>query len=154
MRRNADESNKLFYKAVAKGLTKNQVFEKMSLQGIFVLSSSKRLETSLILPIYYTMQEIEQVFDIGKKYSKMIPLRVQGEGTFLVHLLLAFTFTTSTAIIKMLQRKLIGSPYNPLTLFLNRRNHKCKVLVIESFHRRSLKKANDCNQRLLQAIRY
>jgi hypothetical protein len=40
------------------------------------------METSEILPLYYTRQQIEQIFDIGKNYADLLPLRVQSEDTF------------------------------------------------------------------------
>jgi hypothetical protein len=60
----------------------------MSAMGRFVLISARRVAESKILPAYYTRQQIEQIFDIGKNYAGMLPLRVHKEETFIGHLLL------------------------------------------------------------------
>lgn len=33
----------------------------------------------IILPMYYTRQQVEQVFDISKNYADLLPIRVQSE---------------------------------------------------------------------------
>jgi hypothetical protein len=70
-------------------------------------------------------QQIEQVFDIGKNYADMLPLRVHSEETFRGHLLLTFI---ATVAVKLSQDKLNGSVYNPISMFMNLRNQKCKVM--------------------------
>jgi transposase len=139
--RKASETKKLFAKAKAQSLSNGEVFDRMSRQGGFVLVSSRRLGTAEILPVYYTRQRIEQVFDIRENYAKAIPLRVQNENTFRGHLLLTFI---ATAIIKKLQDKLKNSSYNPISLFLNMRNQKCKVYDKMITTQEAFKKANDC----------
>jgi hypothetical protein len=140
LERKASEANKLFKKAAVEKMEYSEVHDRISRQGIFILVSSKRLETSEILPIYYTRQKIEQVFDIGKNYANMLPLRTHGEATFRGHLLLTFI---ATVIFKMLQDKLKDSPYNPVSLFSYMRNHKCKVYDDRILTNEPFKKAND-----------
>ena len=48
----------------------------MSKEGAFVLVSSRRIAIDKILPTYYTRHKIEQIFDIGKNYADMLPIRV------------------------------------------------------------------------------
>jgi transposase len=139
--RKASETKKLFAKAKAEALTDGEVFDRLSNQGGFVLVSSKRMKTSEILPVYYTRQQIEQVFDIGKNYAHVTPLRVQTEDTFRGHLLLTFI---ATVLIKKLQDRLKDSPYDPLSLFMNMRNQKCKVFDKMILTQETFKKANDC----------
>jgi hypothetical protein len=138
--RKGDEARNLFRKATVDGIDPIDVHYRMLRQGIFILVSSKRLEKSEILPIYYERQMIEQVFDIGKNYANMIPLRVHGEPTFRGHLMLTFI---STVVLKMLQNKLKDSPYNPISLFKEMRNHKCKVYNDRIITNEPFKKAND-----------
>jgi hypothetical protein len=138
--RKASETKKLFQKATAEGLSNSEVYNKMLKHGIFILFSSKCLETNEIMPIYYTRQQIEQVFDIGKNYAKMTPPRIHGEPTIRGHLLLTFI---STVIIRKLQIKIEQSPYNPISLFLNLRNQKCKVYKDRIITSEAFKKAND-----------
>lgn len=135
------ETKKLFSKAKAERLTAGDVHDRCMYQGMFILVSSKRLRANEILPIYYTRQQIEQVFDIGKNYSGMLPLRVQGEATFRGHLLLTFI---ATVIIRKLQDLLKNSSYNPFSFFQNLRNQKCKIYDDRIITQEPVKKANDC----------
>jgi transposase len=139
--RKANESKKLFAKANAKKLTPGEVHDRISHQGFFIIVSSKRFKTDEILPMYYTRQQIEQVFDIGKNYANITPLRVQNENTFRGHLLLTFI---ATIIIKKLQDILKNTSYNPISLFINMRNQKCKVFADRIITQEAFKKANDC----------
>jgi hypothetical protein len=58
------------------------VFDTMAGQGVFIPVSSRRVAQDTILSTYYTRQQIEQIFHIGKNYAGMLPLRVQHEDTF------------------------------------------------------------------------
>ena len=106
-----------------------------------IIVSSRPIATDRILPTYYTRQQIEQIFDIGKNYADMLPLRVQTEETFRGHLLLTFI---SCIILKMIQDKLKLTKYNPLSMFMNLRNQKCKVYATEILTTEATKKMNDC----------
>ncbi len=139
--RKSSKSRKLFQKAKAQSMTNDEVYDRLSHQGVFILVSSRPVAKDKILPTYYTRQQIEQVFDIGKNYADMLPLRVQTEDTFRGHLLLTFI---ASVIIKKLQDRLKDSPYNPISLFANLRNQKCKVYDNVIITQEAFKKANDC----------
>jgi hypothetical protein len=138
--RKADESRKIFRKAKDLKLGIHQVFDSMEEQGVFIIISSRRIATEKLLPLYYTRQQIEQVFDIGKNYADMLPLRVQGEETFRGHLLLTFI---ATVIMKLLQDALLKTTFNPFSVFLNLRNQKWKVFPDRVVTSEAFKKAND-----------
>lgn len=135
------EDNNLFKRADDRELSDSEVFRQMQTHGVFILLSSRPIEKSKILPTYYTRQQIEQVFDIGKNYADMLPLRVQKEETFRGHLLLTFI---SCVILKMIQDKLKETKYNPISMFMVLRNQKCKVYADEILTTEPVKKANDC----------
>lgn len=139
--RKGSESKKLFKSAKARNLTDEDVYNQMATQGIFILVSSRQIARDKILPLYYTRQNVEQIFDIGKNYADMLPLRIQTEDTFRGHLLLTFI---ATVIVKMIQDQLIDSPYNPISMFMNLRNLKCKVYEDRIITGEPFKKANDC----------
>ncbi len=139
--RRASESRKLFRKAKSKDYSNAKVHEKIQTQGVFILISSRRIAKDKILPTYYTRQQIEQIFDIGKNYAEMLPIRVQNENTFRGHLLLTFM---ATVVCKMIQDTLKDTTLNPQTLFLNLRNHKCKVYKHAIVTQEAFKKVNDC----------
>lgn len=139
--RKSYESGKTFQGAKGKNMSTGKVFDDISKRGVFILVSSRRVALKKLLPLYYTRQQIEQVFDIGKNYAEMLPLRVQAEETFRGHLLLTFIVTV---VIKKLQDALLQTNYNPLSLFLNLRNQKCKVFNDKIVTCEAFKKANDC----------
>jgi transposase len=85
-------------------------------------------------------QQIEQIFDIGKNYADMLPLRVQNEDTFRGHLLMTFI---ASVIVKKLQDRLKNTAYNPISMFLNLRNQKCKIYESRVIPQEAFKKAND-----------
>ncbi len=72
--RKSSESRKLFQKAKAQSMTNDEVYDRLSRQGVFILVSSRPVAKDKILPTYYTRQQIEQIFDIGKNYADMLPL--------------------------------------------------------------------------------
>lgn len=94
-----------------------------------------------ILSTYYTHQQIEQIFDIGKNYADILSLRAQNEDTFRGHLLLTFI---ACIILKMIQDKLLITKYNPISKFMNLRNQKCKVHDNGTIPTEATKKMNDC----------
>lgn len=138
--RKSSEAHQLFQQAKTKKLSSSDVYDKMQEQGVFILVSSRRIAKDKILPIYYTKTQIEQIFDIGKNYADLIPLRVQSEHTFRGHLLLTFM---ATIICKTVQDKLKDTSMNPESMFLNLRNHKCKVYKHAIITQEEFKKAND-----------
>ncbi len=138
--RKSFESQKIFKKAQAKKLSESQVFDTIQGQGAFILVSSRRIAKDNILPLYYSRQQIEQIFDIGKNYAEMLPLRVQSEETFRGHLLLTFM---TTVFYKLVQDRLKPTELTPESMFLNLRNHKCKVYDRAVIPQEVFKKAND-----------
>ena len=139
--RKSSEAKKMFLKAKDNKMTTNQIFDIMQKQGVFVLISSRRIAKTKVLPLYYTRQQVEQVFDVGKNYADMLPVRVHSEDTFRGHLLLTFI---ATVIIKQIQDELSKTAITPISLFLNLRNHKCKVYGNKIITGEVFKKANDC----------
>jgi len=134
-------AQKTFQRAKDRKMDAGQVHDAMQKQGVFVLVSSRRIALANLLPLYYTRQQIEQVFDIGKNYADMLPLRVRTEETFRGHLLLTFIVTV---VMKKLQDALKKTNITPLSLFLNLRNQKCKVYDSKVITQEAFKKANDC----------
>ena len=113
--------------------------------GLFMILSSDDMDVSEILPLYYTRQQVEQVFDIGKNNADLLPLRVHNEDTFRGHLMLTFM---ATAIIQRLQRDIIikrkkGSKINPEGLLLKLRNQKCKVYDDNIIPQEAVKNINE-----------
>jgi len=126
--------------ALADGASRQEVFETIQKAGVFVIISSEDMKADEILPLYYTRQQIEQVFDITKNYTDILPLRVHGEDTFRGHLLLCFI---ATVICKRLQGELDAKGVNLIGLFKELRNQKCKVYDSLVVVQEATKKVND-----------
>lgn len=136
-----DEDRKLVRRAKEQKISTDELYSQMSHHGVFVILSSRKIAVDKILPTDYTRQQLEQIFDIGKNYADMFPLRVQNEDTFRGHILLTFI---SCVILKMIQDKLIKTKYNPKSMFMNLRNQKCKVYDKTILPTEPTKKMNDC----------
>lgn len=109
-------------------------------KGLFILVASDPIETCDILPLYYTRQAIEQVFDIGKNNSDLLPLRVHGMETFRGHLLLSFL---ASAIYIMINKMLKKSDVCVIGAYRILRNLKCKVFDTVIVVQEANRKMND-----------
>lgn len=105
-------------------LDSSEIQARMDKMGVFMLASSRRIAVKDLLPLYYTREDIEQVFDITKGYAKALPLNVQSIDTFRGHLLMVFI---STIILRLLQRTLAKTPYSLDDVMSVMRNQKAKV---------------------------
>ena len=139
--RKSCESQKTFRRAKDRKLTNDQVYDAIQKQGVFILISSCHISADEVLPLYYTRQQIEQIFDLGKNYADMLPLRVRTEETFRGHLMLTFI---ATIVLKKIQDAVKNTAITPMSLFLNLRNQKCKVYKDKIITQEAFKKANDC----------
>jgi len=134
------ESSKLFVRASRDKMRNADVHRAMNTHGVFVLISTRPISIDKILPIYYTRQQIEQVFDICKNNTNLLPLRVHTEDTLRGHLLLAFA---AAVICRQLQEELKDTQYTPENALLSLRNHKCKVYDDHVLTLEAAKRAND-----------
>lgn len=98
-----DEQRKLMKRAKKQSMTKDDVFEAMQTEGLFAILSGEEYTIDEILPAYYQRQDAEQIFDIVKNYTKMLPLRTEEPDTYAGHLLLGFI---ASCAVKMIQLKL------------------------------------------------
>jgi len=92
--------------------------------GIFILISSESILPRDLLPLYYTRQTVEQVFDIGKNNVDLIPLRVHSEEAFRGHLLMSFI---ASYVYILVNRYFTKSDKCAIGVFRTMRNQKCKV---------------------------
>jgi hypothetical protein len=113
--------------------------------GVFMIISSEDIEIEEVLPLYYTRQQIEQVFDLGKNNADILPLRIQNEDTFRGHLMLTFL---ATVVLQKLQRDILAKRkkndrINPEGAFITLKNQKCKVYADEIVPQEAVKSIND-----------
>lgn len=98
--------------------------------GAFAILAAEEIPEDKLLPMYYTRQQVEQVFDISKNYADLLPIRVQSEAAFAGHLLICFM---ATAIMQKLQHDLLkrrskkAKSLNAESIMIYLRNQKCKV---------------------------
>ena len=114
-------------------------------KGLFIILSSEIVETSEILPLYYTRQVIEQVFDFYKNNAELVPLRTHVEDTFRGHLMLSFL---STIAYMLLNAMLDGSKFCADGAFRALHNLKCKVFDDHILVKEPSKKINDIAKHL------
>ena len=126
-------------------LTPEETDLRISKLGLFVLLSSDDMDTKDVLPLYYTRQQVEQVFDIAKNNADILPLRTQNEDTFRGHLMLTFM---AAAILQKMQRDILtkrkkGDKTNPEGALMKLRNQKCKVYDENIVPQEAVKEIND-----------
>ena len=85
----SDELHKLLVRARRRRLAMDQVYEGLERQGVFCLLSGTPHEVEEILPEYYVRQGIEQLNDVAKGYTKLLPTRCHTVETFTGHVLLS-----------------------------------------------------------------
>lgn len=118
---------------------------EMRTKGLFILISADKIEIGDILPLYYTRQTIEQVFDIGKNNAELLPLRVHGIDAFRGHLLISFI---ASAIYISANQMLKNSDVCATGAFHIMRNLKCKVFDKKLIVQEANKKMNDIAKHL------
>jgi transposase len=114
-------------------------------KGFFILISSEKIETDEIMPLYYTRQAVEQVFDISKNNADLLPLRVHSEETFRGHLMMSFI---TTIVYLSVNQLLKGTLFNIDGAFFVLRNQKCKVFDDCILPKETTKKMNDIYKKL------
>jgi transposase len=129
----------------SKDISPEEMDAAMKAKGLFILISSEKIETKDVMPLYYTRQAVEQVFDVSKNNAELLPLRVHSEETFRGHLMLSFIATVAYLSINQLLK---DSPFNAEGAFLILGNQKCKVFDDRILPKESTRKMNDIYKKL------
>jgi len=95
----ADARRQIYMKPPGAFATDEEREASLRACGVFILVSKMQVGVDEILPLYYSRQAIEQVFDFEKNYGNLLPLRVHNEATFRGHLLVSFMATVSIMAI-------------------------------------------------------
>jgi hypothetical protein len=141
----SQQIKRVAFSALDDRLSPKDMDDKMARLGLFMIVSSEDIPTDEVLPIYYTRQQIEQVFDVGKNGADLLPIRVQTEETFRGHLMLTFL---ATVVLQKLQRDIIKKSkkkdkINPEGATMVLRNQKCKVFDEAVVPQEAVKNVND-----------
>lgn len=116
-------------KRVAKGDLDVENYDNENAQnGVFILVSKRDIPVENVIKLYYTRQQIEQVFDFGKNYAGLLPLSVQKESTFRGHLLVTFI---ATVLIQLLSQKFQSTGYPITPTLANLRTQSCTLFKDE-----------------------
>jgi hypothetical protein len=125
-------------------LSADEIDKRIAKLGIFMILSSDEMDVKDVLPLYYTRQQIEQVFDISKNNTDILPTRIQNEDTFRGHLMLTFM---ATAVFQQLQREIIekrkkGDKINPEFALFKLHGQKCKIFSKNIIPQEAVKEIN------------
>jgi hypothetical protein len=116
---------KKYYKNIyEEGINPEKIDEAVNELGIFVLISSENISLRELLPLYYTRQTVEQIFDIGKNNVDLIPLRVHSIEAFRGHLLLSFI---ASYVYILMNRYFANTDMCAIGILRTMKNQKCKV---------------------------
>ena len=77
-----NEMARLVKNAEKSKLKSSKIYELANDSGYFMLASTRRIANTKVLSNYYARQEIEQVFDIGKKLCRFITIVSQKRSYF------------------------------------------------------------------------
>ncbi len=122
--RDGDEKKKLVRKAIQKKLSFEDICNAIEKHGLFGLISGVEYTNQEILPVYYQRQTAEQLFDIVKNYTKMLPLRISTIETLRGHLLLSYI---ATCAIRLIQLKLKTTDLFSSGVLKELNNQKCII---------------------------
>lgn len=111
-------------RAKNKGLSDGEIYDQVQKRGVFMLFSTRKIALDKVLPLYYTRDQIEKVFCIGKGEANLLPVRTHTEETFRGHLLLTFM---ATVVIKLMKDTLKACDMTFETAMMEMRNQKCLV---------------------------
>jgi len=100
------------------------IHEERRRQGIFMLISTRRISKNNLLPLYYTRNQVEDIFKLCKGSCKILPINIQNEATLRGHLLITFI---TTVIMKMLSDSLKDTKITTAMLFMALDQHRAKI---------------------------
>ena len=123
LKRKLNETNNYLIASKEDGLTNDEIDAELIFKGKFILISNKILETTEVMPLYYTRQSAERLFGVSKSMIDCLPLRTHSETTMRGLLMLNFM---ALVLFSQLQ-KTIGAFCTVEEVLLEARNLKCKV---------------------------
>jgi hypothetical protein len=119
-----DEENHLLLKYRDDPEKLKKLSEKLPFVGKFILLSSDNYEMSEIMPLYYTRQAIEEVFDISKNFADLLPLRAHSEETIRGRLLISFI---TTILYSIISNNLANTKLSATNIFYHLHNWLIKI---------------------------
>ena len=135
------ESEKhLIERADDQALSGEEIFNAMQEQGVFILISSRKIAKEKLLPLYYTRDQVEKIFELCKQDGKLLPLNVEAEKTFRGHLMMTFM---ASAVIKMMSDKLAKTSLTTESMFMSLHEQHAVVYDSELITTEPVRKMNE-----------
>jgi transposase len=92
------------------------IYDSMREHGVFILISSRKIARDKLLPLYYTRDRVEKIFELCKQGGKILPINVESEKSLRGHLLMTFM---AAAVLKMMGDKLKNTSLTTESMFMN-----------------------------------
>ena len=105
----------LVERAEDESISCDEIYDAMQGHGVFMLISSRRISKENILPLYYTRDQVEKVFELCKQGAKILPVNVETEATFRGHLMMTFM---AAVLLKMMSEHLKGTSLTTKSMFM------------------------------------
>lgn len=131
---------RLIERAEDQNLSGEEIFSAMQEQGLFVLVSSRRISKENLLPLYYTRDQIEKIFELCKQDGKILPLNVETEATFRGHLMMTFM---AAVILKLMSDRLKKTSLTTTSMFMNLHEQHAIIYDNEFITTEPVKKMNE-----------
>ncbi len=131
---------KLVERATDQDMPNGDIFDAMQGQGIFVLIASGKISKENLLPLYYTRDQVEKIFELCKQDTKILPLNVNTEAAFRGHLMMTFI---SAVTLKMMSDKLKKTSLTTESMFMNLHEQHAIIYDKEFITTEPVKKMNE-----------
>lgn len=131
---------KLVERATDQDMPNGDIFDAMQCQGIFVLIASRKISKDNLLPLYYTRDQVEKIFELCKQDTKILPLNVNTEAAFRGHLMMTFI---SAVTLKMMSDKLKKTSLTTESMFMNLHEQHAIIYDKEFITTEPVKKMNE-----------
>jgi len=111
-----EEMYQLSARADDRNISNEDAFDEMRKHGVFVLIASRKIAKEKVLPLNYTRNQVEVIFDIAKNKGKLLPFNIASEETLRGHLMMTFMAAT---LLKLMGDKIKGSGLTTDEMFMN-----------------------------------
>lgn len=119
-----EEEYKLQQRISDTNLSSHEIHTKRSQHGIFMLVATRKIAKANLLPLYYTRNQVEDIFKLCKSSCKILPINVETEETLRGHLLLTFM---ATVVMKRISDRLADKSFTTEMLFMALNEHRARI---------------------------
>lgn len=135
-----EQEKKLIERAGDENLSGADIFDDLQKQGVFILITTRKVSKDKLLPLYYTRDQVEKIFELCKQDGKILPVNVENENTFRGHLMMTFI---AAAVLKLMSGKLSGTSLTTESMFMILHEQHALVYDEEFITTEPVKKMNE-----------